>query len=172
MLWFNYRDEYLSSEADGLSESSIKSSQSYINNKYNLEINNVNFKKENEEGDSFIIFKNSGNSESINLENICESNFSQNELYKKNTGLNNSRRSLNKISKVYLYIQMQLCQKHSLREWLCDNLDREPNMVLLMFDQIVQAVEYVHLQGLIHRDLKVRNMFYYLSKIHPYVAQF
>lgn len=50
---------------------------------------------------------------------------------------------------------MQLCQKNSLREWLRDNLERDQRTVLQMFNQIVQAVEYVHLQGLIHRDLKV-----------------
>lgn len=57
---------------------------------------------------------------------------------------------------------MQLCQKNSLREWLCDNLERDHLAILHMFNQIVQAVEYVHLQGLIHRDLKVSrsNVFY------------
>jgi Serine/threonine protein kinase len=63
---------------------------------------------------------------------------------------------LPKVSRMYLFIQMQLCQRQSLREWLRDNVcDRQTSKVLIIFEQILQAVEYVHLQGLIHRDLKV-----------------
>ncbi|XP_046996995.1 eukaryotic translation initiation factor 2-alpha kinase-like [Schistocerca americana] len=65
---------------------------------------------------------------------------------------------------VFLYIQMQLCHRESLREWLCDNVSsRDQHKVLVMFEQIVQAVEYVHLQGLIHRDLKPSNIFFSLN---------
>ncbi|KAG8212795.1 hypothetical protein J437_LFUL019766, partial [Ladona fulva] len=64
-------------------------------------------------------------------------------------------------SRVYLYIQMQLCRRESLREWLRDEkshgADRKES--LHIFDQIVHAVEYVHLHGLIHRDLKVSNFY-------------
>jgi hypothetical protein len=64
-----------------------------------------------------------------------------------------------KASRMYLFIQMQLCRRESLREWLRDNVsNRSTCVVLPMFMQIVQAVEYVHLQGLIHRDLKVRTV--------------
>jgi hypothetical protein len=64
-----------------------------------------------------------------------------------------------KASRMYLFIQMQLCRRESLREWLRDNVsNRSTYVVLPMFMQIVQAVEYVHLQGLIHRDLKVRTV--------------
>lgn len=56
----------------------------------------------------------------------------------------------------YLYIQMQLCRKQSLKDWLIENgtsirAVESPRI----FKQIVEAVEYVHLKGLIHRDLKV-----------------
>jgi translation initiation factor 2-alpha kinase 3 len=58
--------------------------------------------------------------------------------------------------KMFLYIQMQLCQRLSLREWLkTQNSQRDILRILNIFQQIVDAVEYVHLQGLIHRDLKV-----------------
>lgn len=51
---------------------------------------------------------------------------------------------------------MQLCRKDSLREWLADNVtSRNRTEIIGIFEQIVQAVEYVHMQGLIHRDLKV-----------------
>lgn len=59
-------------------------------------------------------------------------------------------------SPVFLYIQMQLCHEKSLKEWLKDNRVRDFGDVLNIFRQILSAVEYVHLQGLIHRDLKVK----------------
>ncbi|KAJ8923794.1 hypothetical protein NQ315_010376 [Exocentrus adspersus] len=64
---------------------------------------------------------------------------------------------------VYLYIQMQLCQKQSLKEWLRSNQEREYCQLLDIFLQILDAVEYVHLSGLIHRDLKPSNIFFSLD---------
>lgn len=62
-------------------------------------------------------------------------------------------------AKMFLFIQMQLCKKKSLKDWLKDNVNNRPrDAVIHMFDQIVQAVEYVHEQGLIHRDLKVKHL--------------
>lgn len=66
-----------------------------------------------------------------------------------------------KSTKMFLYIQMQLCQRFSLREWLKQHTSiRDSVRVLNIFQQIVDAVEYVHLQGLIHRDLKPSNIFF------------
>ncbi|XP_067656934.1 eukaryotic translation initiation factor 2-alpha kinase 3-like [Haliotis asinina] len=63
--------------------------------------------------------------------------------------------------KLYVYIQMQLCRRETLKEWMCANtLNRDRNTVLDIFDQIVSAVEYVHECGLMHRDLKPSNIFF------------
>ncbi|XP_039760075.1 eukaryotic translation initiation factor 2-alpha kinase-like isoform X3 [Pararge aegeria] len=65
-------------------------------------------------------------------------------------------------SKMYLYIQMQLCRRESLHDWLRSNRTWEVrrDQIKTLFSQIVSAVEYVHLAGLIHRDLKPSNIFF------------
>lgn len=66
--------------------------------------------------------------------------------------------------KLYLYIQMQLCMRETLKDWLMNNtLNRDRHTVLDMFDQIACAVEYVHQSGLMHRDLKPSNIFFSLD---------
>ncbi|XP_050556278.1 eukaryotic translation initiation factor 2-alpha kinase isoform X2 [Spodoptera frugiperda] len=63
---------------------------------------------------------------------------------------------------MYLYIQMQLCRRDSLHDWLRDNrcCQGRAEKVKVLFSQIVSAVEYVHLAGLIHRDLKPSNILF------------
>lgn len=65
--------------------------------------------------------------------------------------------------KMLLYIQMELCAKETLREWLqkhSSSASRERTIVLAIFRQIVEAVDYVHSSGLMHRDLKPSNIFF------------
>lgn len=58
--------------------------------------------------------------------------------------------------KMYLYIQMQLCMKNSLKDWLrANDLQMRTGKTFDIWNQIIEAVHYVHLKGLIHRDLKV-----------------
>ncbi|KAG7271017.1 hypothetical protein CRUP_038468 [Coryphaenoides rupestris] len=60
--------------------------------------------------------------------------------------------------KVYLYIQMQLCRKENLKDWMaqrCGPEQRDRNECLEIFLQIAEAVDFLHSKGLMHRDLKV-----------------
>lgn len=76
----------------------------------------------------------------------------------------NATGTSNVSNKIYLYIQMQLCRKQSLKEWLAENdLIARQDRILSIFEQTVNAVEYVHLKGLIHRDLKPSNIFFSLD---------
>ncbi|XP_054708528.1 eukaryotic translation initiation factor 2-alpha kinase 3-like [Uloborus diversus] len=60
----------------------------------------------------------------------------------------------------YLYIQMQLCKKENLSNWLKINLTRSYNTVIVYFTQLVDAMEYVHKCGIMHRDLKPSNIYF------------
>ncbi|EMP26809.1 Eukaryotic translation initiation factor 2-alpha kinase 3 [Chelonia mydas] len=64
--------------------------------------------------------------------------------------------------KVYLYIQMQLCRKENLKDWMnrrCTKEERE------RFLQIAEAVQFLHGKGLMHRDLKPSNIFFTMDDI-------
>ncbi|KAK4315615.1 hypothetical protein Pmani_013179 [Petrolisthes manimaculis] len=65
--------------------------------------------------------------------------------------------------RTFLYIQMELCRKESLRDWLMRNQTRDKLEVLRIFNDIVKAVEYVHDNHLMHRDLKPSNIFFSLD---------
>ncbi len=159
------RDEYLSSDVVSRTDATSSLSNiartsnisSSLNVTNNLGICNIpTSRASDEKSDSFIEFKYSG-SKMEDSGQVDEVSSIPSSYLTRRDSIKKRRKSSSKIPKVYLYIQMQLCQKDSLREWLCDNLERDLNTVLNMFDQIVQAVEYVHLQGMIHRDLKVSD---------------
>ena len=66
--------------------------------------------------------------------------------------------------KVFLYIQMQLCKEESLKEWLNSRRhNREKAECIAIFQQVVDAVKYIHEQELIHRDLKPSNVLFSLN---------
>lgn len=64
--------------------------------------------------------------------------------------------------KVYLYIQMQLCRKENLKDWMAQRSQpelREHLQCLAIFLQIAEAVDFIHSKGLMHRDLKVGHAY-------------
>ncbi|XP_029342638.1 eukaryotic translation initiation factor 2-alpha kinase-like [Acyrthosiphon pisum] len=58
---------------------------------------------------------------------------------------------------------MELCARHSLREWLLYYKNRDKIDILKIIGQITVDVEYIHSKGLIHRDLKPSNIFFSLD---------
>lgn len=67
----------------------------------------------------------------------------------------------NKSPSQYLYIEMELCDTKTLRKWIieqnADTLEHSQRrqQALVIAQQIVEGVEYIHSKDLIHRDLKV-----------------
>nr|CCA16528.1 eukaryotic translation initiation factor 2alpha kinase putative [Albugo laibachii Nc14] len=59
-----------------------------------------------------------------------------------------------------LYIQMEYCEGNALREVIDKGaLWKDHNKIWTLFRQILEAIVYIHRQGIIHRDIKPSNIF-------------
>ncbi|XP_029953217.1 eukaryotic translation initiation factor 2-alpha kinase 1 isoform X2 [Salarias fasciatus] len=82
-----------------------------------------------------------------------------------------------------LYIQMQLCER-SLKDWISERnarpqesstgpygrVDAEHTLNLLRY--ILEGVDYIHSRGIMHRDLKPRNIFLHGQDRHVRIGDF
>jgi eukaryotic translation initiation factor 2-alpha kinase 4 len=70
-----------------------------------------------------------------------------------------------------LYIQMEFCEKSTLRTAIDGNLYQNRERVMKMFREIIEGLAHIHQQGMIHRDLKPVNIFLD-SKDHVKIGDF
>ena len=76
-------------------------------------------------------------------------------------------KSLNKICeetptrspRQYMFIQMELCEKSTLRDAIDSGLINDTHRKRRLFREIVEGLVHIHEQGMIHRDLKPGNIF-------------
>uniref|UniRef100_A0AAY5KKV3 eIF-2-alpha kinase GCN2 n=1 Tax=Esox lucius TaxID=8010 RepID=A0AAY5KKV3_ESOLU len=59
----------------------------------------------------------------------------------------------------YLYIQMEYCEKSTLRDTIDHGLHQDSSRLWRLFREILDGLAYIHQQGMIHRDLKPVNIF-------------
>ncbi|KAJ6130615.1 Serine/threonine-protein kinase GCN2 [Penicillium capsulatum] len=58
-----------------------------------------------------------------------------------------------------LYIQMEYCEKHTLRDLIRNGLYDDIDRSWRLFRQILDGLSHIHSHGIIHRDLKPDNIF-------------
>ena len=59
----------------------------------------------------------------------------------------------------FMYIQMEFCDKQTLRNYIDNDLFKDTTKVWRMFRELVEGLVHIHTQGMIHRDLKPVNIF-------------
>lgn len=54
---------------------------------------------------------------------------------------------------------MEYCENHTLADLIKEGLFNQQDEYWRLFRQIIDALEYMHMNGIIHRDLKPVNIF-------------
>ncbi|KAF1964275.1 kinase-like protein [Bimuria novae-zelandiae CBS 107.79] len=74
-------------------------------------------------------------------------------------------------TRTILYIQMELCEKRTLRDLIRQGLYDDPDEVWRLFRQMLEGLAHIHSHGIIHRDLKPDNIFIDMAKV-PKIGDF
>ncbi|KAF2678985.1 kinase-like protein [Lentithecium fluviatile CBS 122367] len=74
-------------------------------------------------------------------------------------------------SRSILYIQMEFCEKQTLRDLIRRDLYDDPEEYWRLFRQMLEGLAHIHGHGIIHRDLKPDNIFIDVAKV-PKIGDF
>ncbi|KAG4084045.1 Serine/threonine-protein kinase [Neocallimastix lanati (nom. inval.)] len=144
--------DWISSTSNLLKPKNIKRFGSYDTISSSIDSDTLSNSKEEEEKEdsNFIIFQNDYSTQESSNKN--ESNYT-NELSK-----SESKEGKPEMSYKMLYIQMQYCEKKTLRNVIDEGLLTEEES-WKYFRQLLEGLAHIHSQGMIHRDLKPSNVF-------------
>ncbi|KAF3482395.1 serine/threonine-protein kinase GCN2 [Arthroderma uncinatum] len=70
-----------------------------------------------------------------------------------------------------LYIQMEYCEKHTLRDLIRYGLHENIDASWRLFRQIIDGLNHIHSHGILHRDLKPDNIFIDMAN-NPRIGDF
>ena len=70
---------------------------------------------------------------------------------------NTNNETVNEIQ--FMYIQMEFCEKSTLRTAIDDGLWENEQRLWRLFREMIEGIVHIHQQGMIHRDLKPVNVF-------------
>ncbi|KAI5201496.1 hypothetical protein AUEXF2481DRAFT_631903 [Aureobasidium subglaciale EXF-2481] len=69
------------------------------------------------------------------------------------------RASSRRFMRSTLYIQMEYCERHTLRDLIRKDMYAKPEQGWQMLRQVLEGLAHIHNHGIIHRDLKPDNIF-------------
>lgn len=103
-------------------------------------------------------------SDSIVFENDSQPSPEGNEVELESKSANSNSELENSLSPLhreiqFMYIQMEFCEKSTLRTAIDEGLCQDESRVWRLFREIVEGLAHIHQQGMIHRDLKPVNIF-------------
>nr|CAI5827878.1 unnamed protein product [Callosobruchus analis] len=108
-----------------------------------------------------IVFNEDSNFESIEFEHNSETQSESSLFSTPNKNSDSVETTTQEIVKQidFMYIQMEFCEKSTLRTAIDDNLYLNEDRLWRLFREIVEGLAHIHQQGMIHRDLKPVNIF-------------
>lgn len=170
---------FISSRSRSISESSRSSSSDHTTkrtkkldkNKQELK---TNLKKKLQSSDESVVFANDGSidEETILKKNNSDTNFKHSDektkivqkSRAKSQDTNNKGQKLtenfakSKFKRQFIYIQMEYCGGKTLKDLIEKGLYKNQEKVWFLLREILQGLNHIHEQGMIHRDLKPGNV--------------
>ncbi|CAD6209191.1 GSCOCG00003773001-RA-CDS [Cotesia congregata] len=114
---------------------------------------------EDEEGFFHSPQKSEESSDGIEFKVDSESQISKAESFETSEKITSEENSSVEHKTKFMYIQMEFCEKSTLRTAIDNNLYEDKDRLWRLFREMVEGIAYIHQQGMIHRDLKPVNIF-------------